>query len=81
MRLTVYQFGKDVPVELQEAIEDIRMLLNNGKYTPRVVTTEPTYTGEEGETVILNSGPTNKYLFHYANSAWWYVAMTAGPLP
>ena len=81
MRLQSYQFDKEVPLEVQEAIEDIRMLINNGKYTPRVVTSEPTYQGEEGEMVIMNAGPTNKYLFHYANSAWWYVALTAGPLP
>ena len=80
MRLPAYEFSKDVAVELQEAIEDVRLLLNNGKYVPNIQTAEPSYVGEEGEFIIHNAGA-NKYLFTYVGGAWFYVGLTAGPLP
>ena len=81
MKLPIYEFSKEVPQELQEAIEDVRQLLNNGKYTPRISTTEPTWTGAIGEFVVYYAGPTNVYLFVYTSVGWFYSAMTAGPLP
>jgi len=81
MRISVFEFDKKVPMDVQEALENIRLLLNNGKYVPRVVTTEPTYTGEIGEDLIFISGPTNAYRFTYTQYGWFYVAMTLGPLP
>ena len=80
MRLPAYEFPRNVSNEVQEAIEDIRMLINNGKYQLRIVTAEPTYEGEEGELVIYNAGA-SKYLFSYIDGNWWYVQLTQGPLP
>ena len=79
MRIPIYEFDKKTPLEVQEAIEDTRMLLNNGKYTPRVTTTEPTYVGEEGEMVVYNAGAV-QYLFIYSSSGWHYSLLTAGPI-
>ena len=81
MRIPTYEFSKEVPNEVQEAIEDVRMLLNNGKYVPGKSTIEPTYTGEDCEFKIVRLGPTDVYMFAYVNDQWWYSKMTAGPLP
>ncbi len=80
MRLPAYEFPKKVAIEVQEAIEDIRHILNNGKYQAGIVTSEPQYDGEEGEMKIYNAGAT-KYVFFYIDGNWYYVQLTQGPLP
>jgi len=76
----VYEFPKEVHFSVQEAIEDIRNLLNNGRYVLYATTTEPTYSGTEGETVLYNAGA-NKYVFYYISGSWYYEQLTQGPLP
>ena len=80
MRLPAYEFSKEVPIEMQEAIEDIRLLVNNGKYVPRISSEEPTYAGEEGEFVMYDAGA-SKYLFGFMNGGWYYGLLAPGPLP
>jgi len=74
MRLPSYEFGKDVAVELQEAIEDVRMLLNNGKYTPSNTKTLPSYVGVDGEFVIYDAGATKWAMFYIESDTdpGWY---------
>ena len=81
MRIPVFEFDKKVTMDVQEALENIRMLLNNGKYTPSITGTEPTYSGDIGEFVTYVAGPTSAYLFVYTAYGWFYSAMTLGPLP
>ena len=80
MRISVFEFDKKVTMDVQETLENIRMLLNNGKYTPSITSTEPTYTGEVGEFVVYVAGPTSAYLFVYTSYGWFYGALTLGPI-
>ncbi len=56
-------------VELTDFITDVRNILNQGRYTPTIVTTVPTATGEEGQEVIYYSGTTFRR-YTYVNGAW-----------
>ena len=57
------------------------MLLNNGKYVSSTVTTEPSYVGTPGETLVYVAGPTTAYLATYTQYGWFFFTGVLGPLP
>ncbi len=62
-------------VELRQVMDSIRNILNNGKYQLAVVDGIPSWTGEEGDTVLMSSGGVYR-LYSYLNGGWHYVALT-----
>lgn len=61
-----------LPQEGIDMLEDIRILLNFGKYQPQVVTAIPTFNGRRGEFVIVFQGTTGRlYWCTTDNSATW----------
>lgn len=59
MKIPTYDVH-ELPQEAIDNLEDIRTVLNFGKYQPQVVTTVPTFSGRQGEFVILFLGGTGK---------------------
>ena len=51
---------RELPQEGIDALESIRLAWNFGKYQPQVLTTVPTFTGRQGEFVILLLGGTGR---------------------
>lgn len=55
--------------ELQEWMDYVSLILNNGRYQLRVVDEVPTHTTHEGEFLLYASGDTRE-LYAYVNSQW-----------
>jgi len=77
MKLSPYSFGTISP-DLENFRDELTNLINYGKYAIPVVTTEPDWNGQPGETVLFfaASGGTTQYF--YKNSAWvssWSVTV------
>ncbi len=58
----------DVPTEVTLFKDDVRDLLNNGKYQMQLLTATPTFSGNPGEFCVVRNG-TNSIL---------YIKMTSG---
>jgi len=54
---------RDLPQEAIDALEEARTVWNFGKYQPQVVTAIPTFTGRQGEFVILFQGNTGSFFW------------------
>ena len=63
-------------VELRQVIDDMRNIVNNGRYQLLVVDGIPGWTGDEGETVIMSSGGSLR-LYSYVSGVWHYVSYDA----
>ena len=62
----------ELPQESIDNMEDIKTLLNFGKYQPQVVTAIPTFTGRRGEFVILFLNNTGAFFWCLTdNAATW----------
>lgn len=53
----------ELPQNAIDQLEDTRILLNFGKYQPQVTTAIPTYTGRQGEFVIVFQGGTGAFFW------------------
>lgn len=53
----------ELPQEAIDQLEDMKILLNFGKYQPQVVTVIPTFKGRQGEFVILFQGNTGSFFW------------------
>jgi len=53
----------ELPQSAIDQLEDTRILLNFGKYQPQVSTVIPTYTGRQGEFVIVFQGGTGSFFW------------------
>src|SRR3990167_9776707 len=62
MKLEEYEF-KDLPEELTEFKDDVVNVVNYGKYSSSVLSSAPTWNGQEGESVFYNNG---------ADTSWYY---------
>lgn len=76
MKLSDYEFSlatrKDT--NLLGYLNDIFNLLNNGRYQMRVVTSVPTWTGEQGEHLLYISGTVRRFYFwDDTNSTWQFI--------
>ena len=75
-KLSDFQFMNDI--QLQSFKDEVRNILNFGKYQKQVVTTVPSWSANLGEEVLLRptSGGTTNYF--YAGTAWvssWSVVV------
>jgi len=62
----------ELPQEAIDNLEDVRTLLNFGKYQPQVVSTIPTFNGRQGEFVIVFQGNTGAFYWCLTdNAATW----------
>lgn len=68
-----YNF-KNIPNEIKEFAEDLRLLLNNGKYSLPVLEAEPTWVPDDGETVLVSSSG-NTDMYFALNSTWNLVEL------
>lgn len=57
MKLNAYDVH-ELPQEAIDLLEDIRTLLNFGKYQKPVITSPPSWSGRKGEEVMVFSGNT-----------------------
>ena len=60
---------------LLDFIDFVSLILNDGRYQARVVTTIPNWTGGEGE-VILYSAGTVQRIYYYLNGTWQFTTFT-----
>jgi len=68
MKLDDYEF-KGVPEELTDLKDDILTIINYGKYSHQVVTSAPTWTGRNGESVFYLAGGVTRW-YYYVNNTW-----------
>lgn len=76
MKLSDIEFSKSTrkDVALIDFLNEVYNLVNNGRYQLRVVSTVPTWTGEQGEHLLYVSGTVMRlYIYDITNSAWRYV--------
>lgn len=69
MKIPPYSLGQLSP-ELEQFRDDITNAWNNGKWAPPIVTTEPTWRAQPGETVFFFPASGGTTLYFYKNSAW-----------
>ena len=71
MKISSYDLH-ELPQEAIDNMEDIKTLLNYGKYQPQVVTAIPSFQGRQGEFVIVFQGNTGRlYWCTTDNSTTW----------
>src|SRR3990167_5628821 len=58
---------------VRDSLDQVTLILNNGKYSGQVTTTPPTWAARNGEFVFLNSSGAARVYF-YANNSWNFVA-------
>ena len=54
----------------------VRVILNQGKYSTRVVTSIPTGTANDGEMLLYTDGGSTQRLYAYFGSAWRYITFS-----
>lgn len=62
-----------LPSDPQAAIEDLRTIVNFGKYQHQVVTTFPTWRGRQGETVVVFQTTGALVICTTDNAATWRI--------
>lgn len=71
MKIQDYNLS-ELPQEVIDNIEDVKTLLNFGKYQPQVLTVLPTFNGRRGEYVIVVQGGTGRLFWCVSdNSTSW----------
>lgn len=66
MKLPDYDL-KSVPQELVDYKDDLTLILNFGKISHQVVTTNPTWSGRDGETLFKSVSGKNSWLYYLRN--------------
>ena len=67
---------KDKDPELNDFIDNVQQILNNGKYQFNVVDSVPTYVGDQGESTIVAgnpASPSTQQIYTYVNGQWNYI--------
>ena len=68
---------KDRDPELNDFVDNVQQILNNGKYQFAVVDSTPSYVGSQGESVLVAgnpSSPNTQQLFTSINGQWNYIS-------
>ncbi len=76
MRLQDFDFSNKLRQEtsFMDFVNEVRNILNLGRYQMRVVTAVPTHTGESGEHFIYISGTIRRfYWYDDTNSTWEFI--------
>ena len=62
---------------MQESFDYIRQVLNGGRYQLNVLTSAPTWVGNNGEFHIVDLSGGSKWLYIYVNDTWMRALFTA----
>jgi len=63
-------------IELMDWMDYVQTILNNGLYQFRLLTTEPSFVSNEGESAIFYDA-TNRKFFVYINGVWCQIGWNA----
>jgi len=77
MRLEDIPLPRTIAVQALELFEQIKEVLNTGRYEMRVVSSVPTWTANEGETVLYTSGAVWEF-YAYLDGAWRKISWNTG---
>lgn len=83
MKLADYVLSKNVrqDTNLLSVLDDIKNILNEGRYQLRQVASVPTYAGEEGEHLLYVSGTVRRlYFYDITNATWQYIEWNSSGL-
>ena len=59
---------------LLDFMNDVRLILNFGRYQNKIITSVPTHVGDDGETSLYISGKVKRqYFYDRTNSTWNYL--------
>ena len=73
MKLSDYDLTGS-PQELIDAVDDIRTIINFGKYNPQVVTSVPTWIAPRGENVLFLDSTGGRLYYNVSdNTATWKI--------
>lgn len=67
------KIGDTVTEELLDWIDNVKSILNQGKYSLYISSSIPTNTGNNGDTIIYTDGATVRRLYSFYDSAWRYI--------
>lgn len=76
MKLRSFEFSKDLRKDtgFVDFINDLTNLINNARYQMRIITSVPTWTGEDGEFLLYISGTVRRlYWYDPTNSTWQFI--------
>lgn len=76
MKLQDYTFSPQTrkDINLLSLFDDLKDLINNGRYQMRVVSSVPTFVGEEGEHLLYVSGTVRRwYWYDITNGTWQFI--------
>lgn len=76
MKLGDYEFsiGTRQDLSLVDVLNTIQLIINNGRYQMRQVTTIPNWVGEEGEHLLYVNGTVRRlYFYDITNSTWQFI--------
>ena len=65
------QDDSKVPPNQRDFNDDVRLVLNYGKYQPQVLTSPPTYSGRRGEFVFIMAASGTLMVCTTDNAATW----------
>lgn len=68
---------RNVDRSVRNSLDQITLILNNGKVSAQVTTTPPTWAARNGEFVFLNSAGATRVYF-YASNQWNFVSGDTG---
>jgi len=73
MRLPEIELKELKDPGLLDFMDFVRVILNQGKYNVRIVTTIPTGSAEDGELLLYTDSVSTRRLYAYFNDAWRYI--------
>ena len=77
MKLPITDFPPEVDINVQEAFDFVRQVINGGRYQLNVLTSAPTWTGNNGEFHIVDLSGSGKWLYIYVNDTWMRALFSA----
>jgi len=76
VKLRGYEFSREIRKDtgFVDFVNDLTNLINNARYQMRIVTSVPTWTGEDGEFLLYISGTVRRlYWYDPTNSTWQFI--------
>lgn len=76
MKVEDYDFSPILreDVELRGFVDNVKQIMNNGRYQVRIVASAPNWTGDEGEIVAFSAGGVYR-LYIYISGDWRVAAL------
>ena len=77
MKIQDYEFGREANKEQIDFKDDVRDLLNNGKYQFAVGTAAPTHNANPGEGFMVLAGGSAQFYLCWTANTWVRMVMAA----